>query len=135
MIEKWSNPKIGSNLVKKTQILGPLILNKNPHTYTRVEYPMDPNGFLVFLARCARSKNQKPILEEMLSSKTGFWLVLFLFKKSTFCSKSVLIDQKVYFLLKKSTFFKKSLFWSKNPYFGQKNPYFGQNMIISINFF
>ena len=38
-----------------------------------------------------------PILEEMLSSKTGFWLVLFLFKKSTFCSKSVLIYQKEYF--------------------------------------
>ena len=69
------------------------------------------------------------ILEEILSSKTGFWLILFLFKKSTFCSKSVLIDQKEYFLLKKCTFFQKipilaknSLFWSKNPYFDQKIP-------------
>ena len=64
----------------------------------------------------SNSFNVKIILEEMLSSKTGFWLVLFLFKKSTFCLKRVLFVQKECFLLKNSAY------CSKNPYFGQKFP-------------
>ena len=56
MSEKWSNQKIGLKNLKKTHILGPLILIKNHRTCTRVEYPMDPIGFLVQLAALAEPK-------------------------------------------------------------------------------